>query len=97
MADCKQQLKVKICPICKKEYIFRDGWVYRKKSGEHEKVFCSWGCMRKWEKAHSHTPERREKIKQALRDGLTVNETAELLDEDRSLVLYWAKKIGVTL
>ena len=95
MADQKQQLKERTCTVCKKEFIFRDGWVYQKKSGYHEKTFCSWGCMRKWEQEHQSTPERRNRIKQALKDGLTVNEAAVLLDEDKSLVMYWAKKLGV--
>lgn len=43
----------KTCPICKKPYYILDTrvWVYKRKNASgHQKYFCSWGCMRKWEK-----------------------------------------------
>ena len=55
MANVQKQLKEKICPVCGKNYIFRDNWaykiMYREKWGFRSESYCSWSCMRKAEKA----------------------------------------------
>ena len=44
---------VKTCPVCKKEFYVLDVgiWAYKKKNKKgHNRYFCSWTCMRAWEK-----------------------------------------------
>lgn len=90
MANEKQQLKERNCAICGKRFVFRDEWVFRKK----EKIFCSWGCMRKFERTSPAmtSADRRRKIQQAIADGLTVMEIARLLGEDSGLISYYVRK-----
>jgi hypothetical protein len=85
----------KTCPICEKIFLYRPDYTYKKVHYGKLLFFCSWGCMRKWEKAHniSSRQELRDRICQALQDGLTVKETAALLDVDYNRVLYWRKKL----
>ena len=45
----QNQLKEKKCAACGKEFIFRDHWAYKTTYGDHIKVYCSWGCLRKAE------------------------------------------------
>lgn len=87
--------KERRCKICGKPFIIYDSWVYKKTSGGHEIVFCSWGCLRKFEKTHGNKAELREAIVTALSAGKSVKEVSELLAEDPRKVLYWAKKMGV--
>ena len=46
-------LKENICPICGRRFIVQDvdSYVYKSKKPQR-KVFCSWGCLRKYEKEH---------------------------------------------
>ena len=83
----------KKCPVCKKEFIAHEDWVFRRKQGFKEKVFCSWGCMRKWERGRQKPIERREKIVKAIMDGLNDREIAFMLDEDTTSISYWRKKL----
>ena len=80
--------------VCGKQFIMHEGWIYKKCRGhELERLFCSWGCMRKFEKTRGTTIECRERIIQAIQDGLNDNEIAALLYEDRARVAYWRKKL----
>ena len=55
---------MKKCPVCGKEYLVPDvaSWAYvmwaMKKTGGVKVYFCSWGCLRKWEKEHQ--PKRKQ-------------------------------------
>ena len=42
------------CPQCKKSFFvpISGSWVYRYQVGKYMKLFCSWGCLRKYEKSH---------------------------------------------
>ena len=82
------------CPVCKKIFITSNEWVFKKTYGSHEKQFCSWGCLRKYEKSHGTPAQRREAIQQAIMDGLTTNEISVLLDEDKTKIDYWRKKMA---
>jgi len=57
------------------------------------RYFCSWGCLRLWDAQRGTKGERREKMIQAIKDGLTVNEIAELLQIDKSTIVYWKNKL----
>ena len=82
------------CAQCKKRFLMQSSeWVYRKYQQSYERVFCSWTCMRKWEKNHENRFVQRDRIIQALEDGLTVKEAAALLDEDPRRISYWKKKM----
>lgn len=86
-------LHERICPVCKKEFIGSQTWVYKKTSGNCEKVFCSWGCLRRYENGLPSRAERRDRIIQAINDGLNDAEIAMLLNESRGRVYYWRKKL----
>ena len=49
----------RICPVCGKEFIcyLNSQWVYRG-FFNGEKLFCSWGCMRKMEQEKALTQKR---------------------------------------
>ena len=83
----------KHCSRCGKEFISHGHWAYRSGSGEDARLFCSWGCMRAWEKEKPTKMQRREKIIQAVKDGLSVNEISKLLNEEPKTVWYWKNKL----
>ena len=50
------------CPICGKVFYcdYEEIWVYKRidhKHGSHIKMFCSWGCMRKWDAENRPKPK----------------------------------------
>ena len=81
------------CPICGKVFIKKEGWVFKRTIAKHEKDFCSWGCMRKFEVEKGTKIDRRERIIQAIKDGLSNREISSLLDEDQTKINYWRKRI----
>ena len=46
------------CPICGREFYVSsvDAWTYKKYPKKVGKtiLFCTWTCMRKWERSHEH-------------------------------------------
>ena len=82
------------CPVCGKTFIRpNDQWQYVRYSGNRQLWMCSWRCYRKWDDTHGNKIERREKILQAIRDGLNTAEIARLLGESASKIDYWRKKL----
>ena len=81
------------CPICHKVFIKHDGWVYERKIASKTRSYCSWGCLRQWEITHGTKIDRRDKIIQAIHDGLSNREIASLLEEDMTKINYWRKKL----
>ena len=79
----------KHCPVCGKEFIARAEWAYKEKG----KFYCTWGCLQAERKGHGTPAERRERIIQAIHDGLTNAEIQKLLGEDSRKVDYWRKKL----
>lgn len=45
------------CPICGKEFYPSGRWAYKKLG----KYFCSWSCLRKWEKANEEKTKMENK------------------------------------
>jgi len=80
------------CPQCGKEFFVRNAleWAYRRSN----KLYCSWHCVREYD-AGSKTRkiDTREKIIQAIRDGLTTKEIVDLLNVDAQKVWYWRDKL----
>ena len=58
MANLSKQLKEKKCPMCGKNFIFRDNWAYKTTYGDHVKAYCSWTCLRKAEKEKTKAKEK---------------------------------------
>lgn len=87
----------KRCEQCGKIFETPCGdWAYKKDRKHGVYWFCTWSCLRKWEREHKREItkiERRERIIQALTDGLSVKEVSVLLDEDPSKVLYWKQRM----
>lgn len=82
----------KKCRRCGKKFIVHGGeWAFYK---HDSKWWCSWGCMRADERENLSKAERRERIQQAIKDGLTTNEIVSLLHEEKRLVTYWQEKMG---
>jgi len=82
------------CAICGKEFIKYPTWVYKAGVGYGIKFFCSWGCLRQFEKKKIGRRDREDKIRQAVADGLTISEIANLMSMDRRSVTYWVEKIA---
>lgn len=83
----------RVCPVCKARFIPTGEWVYKKYYGNSERIFCSWKCLRKTEVERGTKIDRRERIIQAIRDGLTNSEIALLLEEKGTTISYWRKKV----
>ena len=87
--------KEKECHMCGKKFIVQspDQYVYKRLFGRNEKYFCSWGCLRKWEATRGSKVTRRDKIIDALKDGMSVKEICYKFDVDRTNVVYWQNKL----
>lgn len=63
MANVQKQLKEKTCPVCGKNYIFRDFWAYKITYGKRWTIsYCSWSCMRKAEKDREQQKKREKAV-----------------------------------
>ena len=85
------------CPICGKEFFINgEEWAYKRRDTPRGKQiwFCSWGCMRKYEKGEQGLKgrgarlNRRDRICQMLDDGLNDREIAQLLGITPTAVAY---------
>ena len=85
----------KKCGRCGREFIIHDpeDYVFKRHLRGGYQYFCSWSCLRRWEAQRGSKTERRDRIIQALKDGLTVKEICELVKVDMSSVIYWKKKM----
>lgn len=45
------------CPVCGKTFIMPDAeqWAYRVTDGRKKRSYCSWHCLREYERANGHT------------------------------------------
>lgn len=62
MANAQKQLKEKTCPVCGKQFIYRDHWAYKTMYGDHVKAYCSWTCFRRME-AEEQKKKRRKAVR----------------------------------
>ena len=83
----------KKCARCGKEFIGGLDWAYRTGKGYNAQLFCSWSCLRAWEKNKEGKADRREKIIQAINEGKPADVIAKELHVDRTRVVYWQKKL----
>ena len=81
------------CDICGKIFINNPDWVYKMGSGSGEKVFCSWKCLRVYEKRKLSKVDQREAIINMLIEGKSITEIAEGISCDSRSVYYWKKKL----
>ena len=86
-------IKDRKCCICSKAFVMRDDWVFKRTSGQRTKYFCSWTCMRKWDKSHRSMTERKEAVQIAISTGKSVDEIARELNEDKTMVAYWYRRM----
>ena len=80
------------CPMCGKEFVTRNAleWAYRR----NNKVFCSWHCLREYDKGSKpRKADQRDKIIQAINDGLTTREICDLVGVEADKVWYWRDKL----
>lgn len=85
------------CSRCGKEFLIHDGeWAYRGSEGKNAKIFCSWKCLRAWEKEKPTKIDRREKIINMIMDHpeMTYNQIAKELCEEPKTVWYWMQKLS---
>jgi len=82
------------CSRCGKEFIWNPDWVFRDGKSDAAPVFCSWSCLQAYKRSRpSSKAERRERVIQAILDGLTITEICALLNEEAAYVWYWKKKM----
>ena len=59
------------CPVCKKKFYPELGeWAWRIGTEDNKRMVCSYGCMRKWQKAKENTPQalaKAERIQKELK------------------------------
>ena len=83
----------KQCALCGKEFVVHNEWAYKSSQSDGSMMFCSWSCLQDWRKGRGTKIERRERIIQAIKDGLTTNEISKLLNEETNTISYWRKKL----
>lgn len=85
----------KYCSRCGKPFIcYGNEWAYRSGSGRGARLFCSWHCIQEWRKEKPMSKiARRERIIQAVMDGLSISEICKVLNEEPKQVWYWKKKL----
>lgn len=83
------------CPECGKKFeICGEDWGYTLNNKGKKYYYCSWSCLRAAEKRKPQTKiQQRERILQAIEDGLSVREISELLDVSPQVVSYWKKRM----
>ena len=90
------------CPVCGKHFYIMDAnWCYKQavKALRGTVWFCSWKCMRKYEtekavlSGRGKRESNRQKVIQALEDGLNVKEIALMLDIHPETVRYYKRGI----
>ena len=81
------------CSRCGKVFIFHPEWVYRISPTDTTRIFCSWSCLQAFRNERGTKTDRRDKIIQAIKDGLSTNEICKLLNEQARTVWYWRKKL----
>lgn len=71
------------CVVCGKVFQLKDGWLYRRQKRGKTYCMCSWHCLKAWDEKNRLHPihDRRERMIQAIRDGLTTGEIMVLLGE----------------
>lgn len=79
----------KKCPMCGKKFIARAEWAYK----QYDRYYCSWHCLQEMRKGKPSRAQKKERIIQAIRDGLTNAEILNLLGEPPSTVDYWRRKL----
>lgn len=91
----------RVCPVCKREYIATPEWVYKRK----ESYFCSWGCLRKYEKTHGVTihgrggnrkpisDEQKRTVANRVKGGETCREIAVEMDVSIAAIQKIQKKM----
>ena len=80
------------CPQCGKEFFVwnAEDWVYRRNG----RALCSWHCVRAFDSGGNvRRMNEREKVIQAIKDGLSTREISNLLGVDTQKVWYWRKKL----
>ena len=80
------------CFRCNKEFMCHDAdsWAYKAKGH----LYCSWHCLQESrEEKPGSKRERKMRICQAIRDGLTQREIVALFNEDVRVVSYWWTKL----
>lgn len=40
------------CPTCGKRFEHTNDWAFWRGYVKHKRFFCSWGCVRAWDKKH---------------------------------------------
>ncbi|MBP5727052.1 MAG: hypothetical protein J6Y48_08250 [Clostridia bacterium] len=87
--------KERICENCGKQFMMQSAdWVYRTWKKNLPIYFCSWKCMREYEQKHpKDRAGERERIIQALKDGLSVQEIRDMLGADVGKIQYWKNKL----
>ena len=87
--------KERECWRCGKQFIVHnaDEWVFRREVRRRDRLFCSWSCVKAFDREKGSKADRRDKIIEALKDGLSVNEVVNMLDADRAKVVYWKNKL----
>lgn len=81
------------CDCCGKGFILRPGWSYKKGTADNVKLFCSWSCLRRWEKARPSKTEQRARLIELLMQGKTPSEIVKTENVDYRSVWYWKHKI----
>ena len=48
----------KTCPVCGKQFIAREEWVFKRMDKNWPKFFCSYSCTKAWDAKHKTGKKR---------------------------------------
>lgn len=84
-----------VCPVCGKDFLMQTGWLYKRLRKGKSHVMCSWPCLKAWDEKNSvhYVADPRERMIQAINDGLTDGEIMVLLGETAARVARCRKRL----
>lgn len=88
------------CTRCGKQFCVTvcEEWSYYRKCGQDRLMFCSWGCMRKWDRDHADSRQgrkdaaRQEEILRLLSRNVSNSEIRTATGASDQVISYYRRK-----
>ena len=84
------------CAVCGKRFCARNEYAYTRGKNERKRFFCSWHCLREFDRMGNFTRgkrpnENKDEIIRLLREGRRTGEIARAVGVSTSIVSYYKK------
>ena len=89
----------KTCIVCGRVFCITDEWVYVRGSHEQMRYFCSWHCLREYDRTHETIrgkppSEKKTAILKLRKQGLSYTEISLKLNISEAMVKYYDLNYG---